>query len=139
MLCTTRPLCVIHCQFHLPIVQFLLPLIYLHKCPTCTIRLAGTNAAFLVPDHIQKKFVNGWNMHVSLTFLMDHGCLLKDRHAVNSSHDVLLIDNNTGYIITTSKPLLDNGELDLIFDEWHQAWHWLLELIRTSLLDEFPL
>ena len=58
---------------------------------------------------------------------------------VNSSQDVLLINNNTGCIVTTSKPLLDNGELDLTFDEWHQAWYWLLELIRTFLPDEFPL
>ena len=110
-----------------------------HKCPTCTIRLTGTNAAFLVPDHIWKKFVDGWNMHIPLTFLMDNGCFLKDRHVVNSSHDVLSIDNNTSHIVTTSKPLLDNGELDLTFDEWHQAWHRLLGLIRTFLPDEFLL
>ena len=109
------------------------------KCPACTIGLTSTNAAFLVPDHIQKKFVNGWNVHVPLTFLMDNGHLLKDRHAVDSTQDVLLIDNNTSHIVTTSKPLLDDGELDLTFNEWHQVWHWLLELIRTFLPDKFPL
>jgi hypothetical protein len=26
--------------------------------------LAGTNASFLIPDHIQEKFDDGWNVHV---------------------------------------------------------------------------
>jgi hypothetical protein len=39
------------------------------KRPTQTIGLAGSSAAFLVPDHICKKFADAWNVHISLTFL----------------------------------------------------------------------
>jgi hypothetical protein len=91
-----------------------------HKRPACMLSLLGTSAAYLVPDHIHKKFINGWNIHVPLTFLTDKGCLFKDKSTANSSHDILtLID---GHILTNPKPLSDDGELDLTFDEWHQAW-----------------
>ena len=45
--------------------------------------------------------------------------------------------DNAGRIQTSSKPLHDDGELDLTFDEWHQAWQRLLELIKTFLPDDF--
>ena len=99
--------------------------------------LTGTNAAFLVPDHIRKKFAEGWNIHVPLTFLTDKGCLLKNKPLAGAAQEVLSIDSATGRIITTSKPLSDNGELDLTFDEWHQAWRRLLDLIKTFLPEEF--
>jgi hypothetical protein len=99
----------------------------------------GTNAAFLVPDHIRKKFVEGWVVHVPLTYLTDKGCLLKEKVVASSSQNILTIDEVTGQIQTTSKSLADEGELDLTFDEWHQAWRRLLELIKTYLPQEFPL
>ena len=40
-------------------------------------------------------------------------------------------------MVTSSKPLPDNGELELTFDEWHQAWHRLLDLIKSFLPAEF--
>ena len=107
--------------------------------PSRVLGLAGTNAAFLVPDHIRKKFVDGWTVHVPLTFLTDKGCLLKNKLSAASTHEVLSMDPSSGQIITTSKPLFDTGELDLTFDEWHQAWRRLLELIKTYLPLEFPL
>ena len=91
------------------------------KCPACVPGLAGTNAAFLVPDYIRKKFAKGWNVHVPLTFLMDKGCLTKDKPTAGAAQEILTLDN-TGCIQTSSKPLHDDGELDLTFDEWHQAW-----------------
>ena len=99
--------------------------------------LASTNAAFLVPDHIRKKFIDGWNVHVPLTFLTDNGCLLKDKAITGASQEILLYDNSTGQIQTSSKSLSDDGELDLTFDEWHQAWQRLLDLIRTFIPKEF--
>ena len=42
-----------------------------------------------------------------------------------------------GRMVTSSKPLPDNGELDLTFDEWHQAWRHLLDLIKSFLPAEF--
>ena len=50
-----------------------------HKRPARIPGLVGTNAAFLVPDNIRKKFIEGWTVHVPLTFLTDKGCLLKAR------------------------------------------------------------
>ena len=40
-------------------------------------------------------------------------------------------------MVTSSKPLSDNGELELTFDEWHQAWRRLLDLIKSFLPAEF--
>ena len=107
--------------------------------PSRVLGLAGTNAAFLVPDHIRKKFVDGWTVHVPLTFLTDKGCLLKNKLSAASTHEVLSMDPSSGQIIATSKPLFDSGELDLTFDEWHQVWRRLLDLIKTYLPLEFPL
>ena len=101
--------------------------------------LAGTNAAFLVPEHIRKKFVDGWNVHIPLTYLTDKGCLVKEKFSSGTSQDVLTIDNLTGQLLTSFKPLSDDGELDLTFDEWHQAWRRLLDLIKVYVSDKFPL
>ena len=105
--------------------------------PAHTPGLVGTNVAFLVPESVRKKFVDGWSSHVPLTFLTDKGCLFKDKSSTISSHDLLTIDPATGAIQTSSTSLSDDGELDLTFDEWHQAWRRLLELIRTYFPDEF--
>jgi hypothetical protein len=109
------------------------------KRPARTLGLVGTNAAFLVPDHIRKKFSDGWTTHVPLTYLTDKGCLFKNKASIAASQEILSFDSSTGQVTTTAKPLADNGELDLTFDEWHQAWRRLLELINTYCPDEFPL
>jgi hypothetical protein len=113
------------------------PMISSRKRPTRTPGLVGTNAAFLVPDFIRKKFSDGWTVHIPLTYLTDKGCLLKDRPLAGASQELLTIDGVTGRIQTSSKSLSDAGELDLTFDEWHQAWCRLLDLIRTFLPNEF--
>ena len=106
-----------------------------HKRPARTPGLAGTNAAFLVPDHIRKKFADGWNVHIPLTVLTDKGCVLKDK-SISASDEYFTCDSS-GFIHKSSKPLTDEGELDLTFDEWHQAWRRLLDLIRTFIPREF--
>ena len=129
-------------QFHLPFLLCIViadPLTPSRKCLAHIPGLVGTNAAFLVPDHIQKKFIDGWNIHIPLTYLTNKGCLLKDRQTARSSQDVLTIDNSSGHILTTSKPLSDDGELNLTFDKWHQAWHRLLDLIKSLIPEEFLL
>ena len=93
------------------------PLTPSHKRPSCTPGLLGTSAAYFVPDHICKKFMDGWNVHIPLT---DRGCLLKDKSAASSAQDMLTLNNSC--ILTTLKPLSDEGGLDLTFDIWHQAW-----------------
>ena len=107
------------------------------KRPARTPGLAGTSAAFLVPDNIRKKFADGWNVHVPLTYLTDKGCLLKDKPITASSHEIITFDSSTGRLQASSTSLRDEGELDLTFDEWHQAWRRLLDLIRSFLPDEF--
>ena len=48
--------------------------------------LAGTNAAFLVPDNVCKKFMDGgWSSHVPLTYLTDKGCHFKDKSSTISA------------------------------------------------------
>jgi hypothetical protein len=107
------------------------------KRPARTPGLVGTNAAFLVPDNIRRKFMEGWITHVPLTYLTDKGCLLKNKSSLNASQDVLSYDPTTGQVVTTSRTLSDHGELDLTFDEWHQAWRRLLDLIKSFLPQEF--
>jgi hypothetical protein len=109
------------------------------KRPARVPSFVGTNAAYLVPDHVRKKFAEGWHSHVPLTFLTDKGCLAKDKHSSSHAHEVLTIDELTGAIQTSSKSLVDDGELDLSFDEWHQAWRRLLDLIRMFIPHEFLL
>jgi hypothetical protein len=109
------------------------------KRPARTLGLVGTNAAYLVPDHIRKKFSDGWAVHVPLTYLTDKGCLFKNKASIAASQDILSFDSNTGQVTTTAKPLMDNGELELSFDEWHQAWRRLLELIKDHVPEEFLL
>ena len=92
---------------------------------------------FLVPDNIHKKFIEGWTVHVPLTFLTDKGCLLKGKALNSSTQDVLTFDSTSGQVMTTSKPLSDFGELDLTIDEWHQGWRSLLDLIRDHLSQEY--
>jgi hypothetical protein len=104
-----------------------------NRRPARTLGLVGTNAAYLVPDNIRKKFMEGWRSHVPLTYLTDRGCLLKNKSLLNAAQDILSYDPSTGQVITTSKALNDNGELELTFDEWHQVWRRLLDLIRSYL------
>jgi hypothetical protein len=113
------------------------PLSLVRRRPARIPGLVGTNAAFLVPDNIRKKFMEGWITHVPLTYLTDKGCLLKNRSLVNASQDILSYDSATCQVVTTSRALPDNGELELTFDEWHQAWRRLLDLIKTFLPQEF--
>lgn len=101
--------------------------------------MVGTSAAYLVPDNIRKKFRDGWDSHVPLTFLTDKGCLLKGKPNVNLSQDVLTVDTTTGTIQTSTTSLADDGELELTFDEWHQAWRRLRELIALYLPQELSM
>ena len=76
-----------------------------HKHPARFPGLASTNATFLVPDYVRKKFAEGWNVHVPLTFLMDKGCLTKDKPTAGAAQEILTLDN-TGHIQTSSKPFM---------------------------------
>ena len=62
---------------------------------------------------------------------------MKDKPIIGSTQDILTIDSATGRVSTMSKPLADEGELDLSFDEWHQAWQRLLDLIKSFIPEDF--
>jgi hypothetical protein len=95
----------------------------------------AAGAGFLVPDTIRNKFRSGWTVHVPLTHLTDKFCAYKKSATV--FHDTLSIDETSGQLVTSSKPLSDAGELDLTFEEWHQAWRRLLPLIKEFLPDDY--
>ncbi|KAF8815626.1 hypothetical protein BYT27DRAFT_7297117 [Phlegmacium glaucopus] len=114
------------------------PLTPSRKRPIRTPGSIGTNAAFLVPDHIRKRFIDGWNVHVPLTYLTDKGCMVKNK-SLSNLHDLLTVNDTDSHITTSSKSLSDEGELDLTFDEWHQAWRRLLDLIKSFLPDEYAM
>ena len=89
----------------------------------------------MVPDTIWNKFRNGWNVHIPLTYLTDKSCAYKK--SATLFRDSLSVDETSGQIITTSKALETTGELDMTFEEWHQAWRRLLPLIREFLPDDY--
>ena len=120
-----------------PVVQPLDQQSSTRKRPERIPGLVGTNAAYLVPENIRKKFSEGWNSHVPLTYLTDKACMLKNRLSSNAAQDILSFDSATGQVITTSRVLHDNGELEMDFNEWHQAWRRLLELINTFIPREY--
>ena len=101
--------------------------------------LTGSSASYMVPENIRKKFSEGWTSHVPLTYLTDKHCEFKNKSSLNAAQDILSFDPSTGQVTTTSKTLHDNGELEMSFDEWHQAWRRLLELINTHIPKEYPL
>jgi hypothetical protein len=101
------------------------------------LRIAGqqaTDAGLIVAEHISKKFKDGWKIHVPLTFLTDKYCAFAKGDQI-LSQDSLFLDE-CGQIFSNSKALSPRGELELTFDEWIQAWHRLLPLIKTHLPHE---
>lgn len=65
----------------------------------------ATSAAFMVPDAIRKKFIDGWAVHVPLTYLTDKYCAFKDGIVPGSLQDLLVIDSDSGGVTSTPKPL----------------------------------
>ena len=94
------------------------------------------SAAYIVPDQIRKKFVEGWTTHVPLVYLTDKYCAEKNGIATGTIQETLSLDHESGKLTTTIKELSTIGELDLSFDEWHQAWNRLLSLIQEFVPEE---
>src|SRR5260221_8487401 len=106
-----------------------------NKRPSQILGAFAAGAGYLVADAIQNKFRSGWTVHIPLTFLTDKYCTYKKSTAL--FHDSPSVDEASGQIITASKTLSDIGELNLTFEEWHQAWRRLLPLIREFLPDNY--
>src|SRR6266567_4779966 len=94
-----------------------------------------SGAGYIVPDAIHDKFIK-WEVHIPLTYLTDKFCA-SQLAAQSSLSDILTVVD--GQVTTKSKFLSPAGELDLTFDEWHQAWQRLLKLIEQHHPDELAL
>jgi hypothetical protein len=92
-----------------------------------------SGGGFIVPDVIRDKFIK-WETHVPLTYLTDKFCASQPAAQSSLSDFLAVVD---GQVTTKSKGLSPAGELDMTFDEWHQAWQRLLKLINQYHPDEF--
>ncbi|KIJ43658.1 hypothetical protein M422DRAFT_67829 [Sphaerobolus stellatus SS14] len=92
----------------------------------------------IIPETIRKKFIAGWREHIPLTYLTDQNCA---RTAVDpeANHDLLTVSSSAGLITTTSKPLSAEGEANLSFREWCEAWKRLLRLIQDYSPAEYDI
>ncbi len=94
-----------------------------------------SGAGYIVPDAICDKFVK-WEVHIPLTYLTDKFCASQPA-AQSSLADILTVVD--GQVTTKSKFLSPASELDMTFDEWHQAWQRQLKLIKQYHPDKLPL
>ena len=94
-----------------------------------------SSGGYIVPDAIRDKFAK-WEVHIPLTYLTDSFC--SSQHMTQSSlSDFLAVID--GQLTTKSKLLSPVSELNMTFDEWHQAWQCLLKLIEQYHPDELAL
>ncbi|KAF9444742.1 hypothetical protein P691DRAFT_323479 [Macrolepiota fuliginosa MF-IS2] len=91
--------------------------------------LEGQPWPFVVPDTIREKMEQGWHEHVALTYLTDRFCVPGSDLEIRGQQ--YTVDDVTGTHISVDKPLVDTDENRISFDEWHQAWLRLLDLIST--------
>ncbi|KAF7349137.1 Reverse transcriptase domain-containing protein [Mycena venus] len=84
------------------------------KRPPRTPGLAASNAGYLIPEAIRKKFEQGWKSIVPLHFLTDKFCAHSNLAAAKELNDIFLVDSSSGSM----------------------AWGRLLELIETYLPEE---
>ncbi|PPQ84549.1 hypothetical protein CVT24_006581, partial [Panaeolus cyanescens] len=94
-------------------------------------RVPGTtlsSAAYQAPTKIRRIFKNGWNEHVPLTTLTDKYCAKEAEEGDSATESLLRFEN--GVWTSVNKSLPHEGEIQLSFDEWFQAWNRLLQLIK---------
>ena len=94
-----------------------------------------SSSGYIVPDAIHNKFAK-WEVHIPLTYLMDKFCSLQPTMQSSLVDFLAVID---GQVTTKLKSLSTTGELNMTFNEWHQAWQWLLKLINQYHPDELTL
>ena len=105
------------------------------KRPRRELGMTVSGGGYIVPDAVRDKFAK-WEVHVPLTYLTDRFCSSQPT-AQSSLADFLAVVD--GQVTTKSKSLSTVGELDMTFDEWHQAWQRLLKLIDQYHPDELAL
>ena len=104
------------------------------KRPRRELGMMVSGGGYIVPDAIRDKFAK-WEVHIPLTYLTDNFCSSQQATQSSLSDFLAVID---GQLTTKSKSLSPVGELDMSFDEWHQAWQRLLKLIAQYHADELP-
>lgn len=101
-----------------------------HKRPPIVDGMLTNTTSYLIPEPIRNQFKanGGWASHIPLTYLTDKACSTSQK-PFDQPCETLSFDTHSGQILTSTKQLSTAGELDLTFDEWHQAWRRLLTLI----------
>ena len=94
-----------------------------------------SGGGYIVPDTIRDKFAR-WEVHIPLTYLTDSFCPSQQASQSSLSDFLIVVE---GQLSTKSKSLSSAGELDMTFDEWHQAWQRLLKLIEQYHPEELAL
>ena len=94
-----------------------------------------SGGGYIVPDVIRDKFAR-WEVHIPLTYLTDSFCSSQQASQSSLSDFLIVVE---GQLSTKSKSLSSAGELDMTFDEWHQAWQRLLKLIEQYHPEELAL
>lgn len=109
------------------------------KRPARELGLVASNASYIVPEAIRKKFVAGWDSHVPLQYLTDKFCGINNGTATKALNDLWTMDGTSGSVVSVAKELPVDGELNLTLDEWFQAWKRLLSLIQDHIPAEYDL
>ena len=94
-----------------------------------------SGGGYIIPDAIHDKFAK-WEVHIPLMYLTDSFCSSQQATQSSLSNFLAVIDSQ---LTMKSKSLSPVGELNMSFNEWHQAWQHLLKLIAQYHADELPL
>ncbi|KAJ7663279.1 hypothetical protein DFH06DRAFT_1128606 [Mycena polygramma] len=97
--------------------------------------LTASNASYLIPDAIRKRFSQGWKQHVPLQYLTDAFCSRDSTVTAKELDDAYTLEGSRG-LISVAKTLPVMPELELTFAEWFQAWARHMELIGTYFPQE---
>ncbi|KAJ6599644.1 hypothetical protein B0H10DRAFT_2231130 [Mycena sp. CBHHK59/15] len=92
------------------------------KRPARELGLVASNASYIVPEAIRKKFIAGWDSHVPLQYLTDKFCGINNGTATKALNDLWTMDGTSGSVVSVAKELPVDGELNLTLDEWFQAY-----------------
>ncbi|KAJ7323939.1 hypothetical protein DFH08DRAFT_711442 [Mycena albidolilacea] len=79
--------------------------------------LVASNASYIVPEAIRKKFAQSGSFRVPLQYLNDRFCGMGNAAASKALNDLYTIDGSSGTVLSVAKELPNFS-----FDEWSQAW-----------------
>ncbi|KAF8581612.1 hypothetical protein K439DRAFT_1618906 [Ramaria rubella] len=109
-----------------------------HKHPEWLPGATAAGVALTIPEFVCHKSSSGWVEHIPLTVLTDAYCT-RAASDQKTHRDTWQLDETTSLLLSVSKPISAEGESQLTFTEWHQAWHCLLALIEAYIPEELLL